>query len=361
MTTAHFAPPAAISDRLLTEAVRRHEIASAAIPAVHDLLRRGLSFEQALVGTGLISFQTFTDWMREATGLPMIVPAKGELRLPSGLDESTLTAWQVIPERVGDKRWTIGLTNPWDQEARSALETIAAEQGWAITFAYVPLSLADRWFATHWMGRARRASSDYFALARTALARAKNVPSLHISPEGRAQHPKSATFSISAHRLPALRLRLARRAIWSDTAFEQKSDGLHLRSVPKTGTPLPVESETEHPIRDWTNGLQRFFTDKKLVFLLDPSGDNLHASAATHFAYDSADWRAGERWEVPAQPVLQEELFHLALSGYPGTVHFHSLADLRAWELAAEAQSVPYAACIGRPTPQGSAWMLYAV
>jgi hypothetical protein len=319
-----------------------------------------MSFEQALVGTGLISFQAFTNWMREATGLPVITPAKGELRLPSGLDENILSAWRVIPERVGDKRWTIGLTNPWDQDARTALEAIAAEQGWTISFAFVPPSLADRWFATHWIERAKRSSADYLALARTALMRAEDGSSLYVFREERAMHPKMPAVSIAHHRLPALRLRLTRRAPWSGLQLEQKTDGIHLRSTTNIES-LSPQSEGEHPVRDWTNGLQRFFADKKLVFLLDPAKGNLHSDAATHLTYASEDWRTGERWEVAAEPALQEELFHLALSGYPGTVHFQDLADLQVWEQAAEAQSVPYAACIGRVTPQGAAWMLYAV
>jgi len=356
----HSAPPATIRERLLSEAVRERELSARAVPVIEDLLQHGLSFEQALVGTGLISSETFASWMQAATQLPLLKPSLDERALPPGLDVETILAWRVVPRKTGANQWTIGLAHPWDADVRTALEALAVEHGWVLTLAYVLPSEADLWLRS-----LDRSSSAHRALrqyARSLVERVEREERLTIHQAGAALHPREHAVSVPAAWLPALELRLARRA---------RSGRLHTRHhrhyrhgklelhAPRASEPVPLEAE--HPVREWTDTFQAFLDQGKIVFVLDERGDLLDPWSELHVAHETEEWRGGKRWLTPAKEANQEELFHLTLSGYPGTVCFSSMQDLQAWERAAEKAQVDYASCIGRPTRHGIAWSLYSV
>ncbi len=359
-------PPIALAERLLSEAVVRHELSSSAVPAIHDLLRHGLSFEQALVGTGLIPFQTFTDWMREASGLPVVVSvSSGELlELPPGLDEAMVLGWSVIPEKVSSKKWQIGLTNPWDHDARSALESLAVEQGWQLEFAYVPRSLADTWFQKL-KQRSALSSQDrnLAAFTRQLLAQLTPGTTLVIQASGQPINPRETTLYAPAAWLSALKLRLHRQLQGSQAILETHGHGqrLRLRITHPQAVSAPDQS-VEHPVHDWSTTLREAFTQAVLVFLFDPNSDLLTrpSLADLHVPYEERmSWQPGKRWASVASPVIQEELFHLSLAGYPGTVQFASRETLNDWEAQAKQYELPVLVCVGQPTPHGVAWSVY--
>ena len=352
--------PATIRERLLSEAVRERVIAARAVPAIEDLLRHGLSFEQALVGTGLISTDVFIEWMKAASGLPLLVPKLEERALPPGLERDTLLAWQVVPRMVAKNRWMIGLANPWDTDIRSALEALAVEHGWSLDFAYVLPSAADRWMRS-W-NAAMRPVDPLARYARALVERVNREGAVSLAQHGAATHPTKKTTAVPAAWLPALALRFARRG--TDARIQTRHHRHHHHAaleLTKLRPPQTIPQDTEHPVRDWTEAFQTYFEQGKMVFVLDTQGDLLNAWSELHAPHETADWRQGKRWLVTSEQGQQEELFHLALAGYPGTVCFQSRTELDAWEKAAEKAELEYAACIGHPTDHGIAWSLYTV
>lgn len=352
--------PVTIRERLLSEAVRRHEVSHRALPAIEDLLRHGLSFEQVLVGTGLVSSQTFADWMQTATALPLLNPSLDERALPPGLELDTVLAWQVVPQKTGAKRWKMGLTNPWDHDIRSALEALAVEQGWSVEFAYVLPSVADRWL--HALDQSRRSGAALRRYARSLVDRVDREKTLTVVQTGSTVHPRTNAASVPAAWLPALQLRLARRADSTQLHVRHHRHHRHGKlELTSHRSPEPLPAELEHPIREWTDTFQAFLDQGKLVFVLDQRGDLLEPWSELHVAHETEEWRAGKRWQTASDPAHQEELFHLALAGYPGTVCFRSVQDLQSWEQAADQAHVDYATCVGHPTSHGIAWSLYSV
>jgi hypothetical protein len=356
----NYAPPATIRERLLSEAVRRHELSSRAVVAVEDLLRHGLSFEQALVGTGLLSSQAFSSWMAEASQLPVLNPVGEERSLPAGLELETVLAWRIIVQKASGKRWVIGLTNPWDLDVRSALEALAVEHGWALDFAYVLPSVADTWLRS--ADEARRSSEALARYARSLVERVEKEKVLKLVTAAHVTHPRETVAQVPAPWFPALQLRLQRRLRGTPirVTHEQLPRQSHIEL--RVEHPQPVlEKEVEHPVQEWTDAFQTFFDAGKTVFVLDERGDVLEKWQDAHVEHATGDWRSGKRWVASPDRERQEELFHLSLAGYPGTICFRSLRDLQDWERAADAAQVAYAACIGQRTNHGIAWSLYTV
>lgn len=360
MTTA--TPPVTIRERLLSEAVRRRELAASALPAVRDLLAHGVSFEQALVGTGLISAETFGVWMANASGLPVLTSVHEERSFPPGLEAETVRAWCIVPQAQDKKRWTIGLTDPWDTDVRSALEALAVEHAWTVDFAYVPFSIADQWLRE--ADDARRSADALARYARSLVERVERERVLKLVSSFHPTHPKESALRVPDAWFPALRLRLLRRA--SRGSFDvthtrsSRASRIELRATKTQKHTLETE-QAEHPVHDWTDALKLYLEEGKLVFVLDTQGVAADRWTEDHAPYETEAWRTTGRWVAPSDSSHQEALFHLALAGYPGTVCFRSAEDLRRWERAAEHAHVAYAACIGHPTDHGVAWSLYTV
>jgi hypothetical protein len=356
----HPAPPVLIRERLLSEAVRRHELSARALPEIQDLLRQGLSFEQVLVGTGLITARTFLSWMQTACGLPILSPTGGDHTLPPGLELELVLAWQVIPQKVSAKKWVVGLTNPWDQDIRAAVEAVAVEHGWSLEFAYVLPSVADEWL--HAAGEARRSADALAHYARNLVERVQREKRHTLIQAGHTSHPREAVSHVPAAWFPALHLRLTRRAGTSELTVKRHRHHHHAKlELEARRTTTAPQSEAEHPVRDWSETFQAFFDQGKLVFLYDQPGGLLERWTDVHVPRETEEWRAGKRWFAQPTSENQEELFQLTLAGYPGTVCFQSKQELSAWEQAAEAAYVPYAACISRVTDEGTAWSLYTL
>ncbi len=359
---ANHAVPVLVREHLLAEAVRRHEVSAQAVPVIEDLLRHELSFEQALVGTGLIPADRFADWLTEASGLPLLVPKIEEQVLPPGLECETVLAWRVIPQKVAPKHWRIGLTDPWDQDIRSALEALAVEQGWRLDFVYVVPSVADRWLRT--LDESRSSSYALARYARSLVERVEREQALTLVSAGAVVHPRQKAITVPAAWMPALHMRLARRSSESGVHVRHHKQHHRHANIELTRSrqaEAAVSDEAEHPVRDWTDAFQTFFEQGKLVFVLDEQGDVLKHWPETHVSQATEDWRAGKRWIASSETGEREELFHLTLAGYPGTVCLRSVSELKDWERAADQAHVEYAACIGQSTPHGMAWSIYSV
>ncbi len=352
--------PLSIRDRLLAEAVARRELSERAVTSVKDLQKRGLSLEQALVGTGLISAQRLSELLSTASGLPSLTLTGENQSFPSGLDRETATAWQIVVQKKLGKSWQIGLTNPWDQDVRSAIEALAVEHGWSPEFCCVLPSVADRWLRV--ANETRRSSEALARYARALVERADQEARVKIVAEGQMAHPEESVVRAPIAWLPALHRRLARRLQGSSThvRHHRSHHGSHIE-LQREQPVRSLQKDEEHPLHVWTDAVDRFFEEGKVVFVLDEQGDLLHHWPNVHVEIPTDEWRSGGRWVSEATSDSQEELFHLSLAGYPGTIRFQSLGELQAWEQAAEAAHVPYAACIGQATPHGIAWSVYSV
>ena len=333
MLQGSHSPPLAVRERFFREAMDRRELAPKAVAGVRDLLQHGLNFEQALVGTGLISTTQFLRWLETASGLTALIALDATYALPAGMEREVARAWNVIPQKAKDG-WTIGLTDPWDYEVRAAIEALSVEHGWKFQFACLTPSLADRWReglqktsashdARHSISRVARALVERETTASREHLRDR-VPAAHVS---------------------ALQLRLARRAI-----------------LPRANQPAPHAQNGEHPLLEWSDALAMVFRDtSRLVFLLDPEDSLARLWSLSHVPHSGSDWRTGKRWVAEADPSKQEELFHLALAGYAGTVRFSSVKTLKEWEQAAQTAGVAFTTCHGHATPHGFAWSIYPV
>lgn len=353
-------PPVLIRDRLLREAVARHELSLKACVAVQDLLRHHVSFEQALVGTRLITAERFSEWMQIASGLPLMPVVDGLTKFPPGIERETALGWGIVPQRVSEGSWLIGLSDPWDREVRATIESLAVEQGWKVQWALVLPSAMHRWQKMPEANHQKR--SQLTRMAREFVQQAERGQVVTIAANSELVHPMKPVRTVLPAWIPALRLRLARRA---NEAGLQLQEEQHPRSSLLTlsrqvSEPL-VRSESEHPVLDWSDTLAQVLNQNVLVFVFDSDESIMPSLEKTHVPYTSTDWRAGQRWLSTPENALQEELLHYAMAGYAGTVRFRSLPTLAEWERVAHAMGVAHTVCKGIPTNHGTAWSIYSV
>lgn len=354
-------PPAVIRDRLLREAVARRELSAKAGVAVQDLLRHHLSFEQALVGTRLISAERFSEWMQEASGLPLVTTVSEVQGCPPGIERETALGWGIIPRRIGGERWQIALSDPWDKEVRSTIEALAVEHGWQIEWAFVLPSTLHQHQKTSAIGSHKTAK--LVRLTRELFHQVAQARTLTITSQSTLVHPTKQTKLVSPALIPALSLRLKRRSQLMGVSLrtEEQARSMFLTLSLERALPSVQNEPGEHPILDWSDTFARALNEGTLLFVFDGSESIESALQETHTPYVSTDWRSGQRWLSTPEPALQEELLHFAMAGYGGTVRFSSLPTLAEWERAAHAMGVAHAVCKGIPTAHGIAWSVYTV
>ncbi len=107
-----------------------------------DLMSRGKTLEQALVGGKYMSEINYTKARAEALGLPFVdlterVIPKETLEL---IPQEAKETFNAVPVEFDGKVLQVALLNPQDLKANEGLEFLAAERGWNIKYVVAPSS-----------------------------------------------------------------------------------------------------------------------------------------------------------------------------------------------------------------------------
>lgn len=110
------------------------------IAIAQDLVARGKTLEQALVGGRYVSDQDFAKARAESLGLPFIdlterVIPKETLEL---IPPDIMQSYHVVPTAFDGTLLEVALLNPTDYRAVEALEFMGAERGWNIKTVVAP-------------------------------------------------------------------------------------------------------------------------------------------------------------------------------------------------------------------------------
>ena len=129
-----------MEDQILEILQKKKLIDSKTAMIVKDLIARGKTVEQALVGGKYVGDQDFAKAKAEALGLPYIdlterVIPKETLDL---IPEDTRETYKVIPTAFDGKTLEVTLLDPQDFHAIEALEFMGTERGWTIKIVVAP-------------------------------------------------------------------------------------------------------------------------------------------------------------------------------------------------------------------------------
>jgi len=110
------------------------------VALVKELLSRGKTIDQALVGGKYVTDQEFAKARAEVLGLPYIdlterVIPKETLDI---IPQSTMDTYQVVPTAFDGKVLEVALLNPQDFHATEALEFMGTGRGWTIKYVIAP-------------------------------------------------------------------------------------------------------------------------------------------------------------------------------------------------------------------------------
>jgi len=109
---------------------------------VRDLLSRGKTIDQALIGGKYVSEQEFAKARAEVMHLPYVdlterVIPKETLDL---IPQATMDTYAVVPTSFDGKVLEVALLNPQDFHATEALEFMAADRQWTMKYVIAPTS-----------------------------------------------------------------------------------------------------------------------------------------------------------------------------------------------------------------------------
>ena len=110
------------------------------VEVVKDLLHRGKTLEQALVGGRYVGDTEFAQALAEALGLPFVdltgwTPAPDVIAL---LPVDVVETYRALPLGLEGETLTVALLDPQDVHATQALDFFASGQGWKLRLAVVP-------------------------------------------------------------------------------------------------------------------------------------------------------------------------------------------------------------------------------
>ncbi|MDF1496580.1 MAG: GspE/PulE family protein [Patescibacteria group bacterium] len=111
-----------------------------------DLVTRGKTLEQALVGAKYVSDTAFAEAQAEAYGVPFLDVSDAELNpdVVNMVPKQTLTAFKMVPLSFKDNKLTVLLRNPQDYRAVESLEFLAGEKDWDLQIATAPASQINK-------------------------------------------------------------------------------------------------------------------------------------------------------------------------------------------------------------------------
>lgn len=129
-----------MNDQIIAQLVARALLDQKTVAAVNDLLSRGKTLEQALVGGRYVNDTDFAKVKAEVLGLPFVdladwTPTPEILSL---LPQETIETYHVLPLGLEDDTLAVAPLDPQDVRAAQALEFFAAGRNWKLRIAIVP-------------------------------------------------------------------------------------------------------------------------------------------------------------------------------------------------------------------------------
>ncbi len=111
-----------------------------------DLVSRGKTLEQALLGGKYVTDVAFAEAQAEALGVPFmdVSDLKVDPAVIAMLPEQTLKSFKLVPISFKNNELTVILRNPQDYRAVEALEFLAGEKGWSVQIATAPASQINK-------------------------------------------------------------------------------------------------------------------------------------------------------------------------------------------------------------------------
>ncbi len=111
-----------------------------------DLVGRGKTLEQALVGGKYVSDSDFAQTQAEVLGVEYMDLSDIEVNpeIISLIPKKTLKTYKLVPVDFQDNVLTVILRNPQDYRAVEALEFLAGERGWKTKLATAPASQINK-------------------------------------------------------------------------------------------------------------------------------------------------------------------------------------------------------------------------
>lgn len=129
-----------MDEQLLNLLVTKKLIDEKALGVVQELIARGKTLEQAVVGGRYLTDQAFAKVRAEALGLPYIdltervIPKETLETIP----QATMETYQAVPTAFDGKTLEVALLQPQDYQALEALEFMAADRGWTLQYVVAP-------------------------------------------------------------------------------------------------------------------------------------------------------------------------------------------------------------------------------
>jgi type IV pilus assembly protein PilB len=129
-----------MEDPLLDALIAKKLIDAKSASIAQDLVSRGKTLEQALVGGKYVTDQDYAKTRSEVLGLPYVdlterVIPKETLEL---LPPATRETYQAVPTSFDGTTLEIALLDPQDFRAVEALEFLASERGWKLKYVIAP-------------------------------------------------------------------------------------------------------------------------------------------------------------------------------------------------------------------------------
>ncbi len=129
-----------MDEQLLQLLLSKKLIDEKTLVSVKDLVARGKTLEQALVGGRYLTDQVFAKAQAEVSGWQYIdlterIISKETLEV---IPKEARETYQVVPTAFDGKVLEVALLNPQDYHALEALEFMAADRGWTLKYVVAP-------------------------------------------------------------------------------------------------------------------------------------------------------------------------------------------------------------------------------
>ena len=129
-----------MEEQIIALLLQKKLIDDKAAGVVRDLIARGKTIDQAVVGGKYASDQDFSKAKAEALGLPYVDLTEGIIPKETLeiIPAATMDTYQAVPVGFDGTTLQIALLNPRDFRAVEALEFLASERGWKLQYVVAP-------------------------------------------------------------------------------------------------------------------------------------------------------------------------------------------------------------------------------
>ncbi|MFA6446735.1 MAG: hypothetical protein WCW31_00570, partial [Patescibacteria group bacterium] len=131
-----------MNDQILDLLVSRGLITDKIKTIAQDLVARGKTLEQALVGGKYVPEVDFAKTVAEVTGIAYedLGESAPDPEVVKLIPKATLDNFQMIPYKFDGKTLEVILRDPQDYRAVEALEFLTSDKGWGLKIATAPAS-----------------------------------------------------------------------------------------------------------------------------------------------------------------------------------------------------------------------------